>query len=200
MTVFESEISPGLWNKAYTKAALDWSSAGLSTISAEQLTNYSAGSKLLEVGCGTGHEAFALHELGFEYLGIDFAEQAIKAVEPTLVSSVQFEVQDFFRFTPSRKFDVLYDKGFFHGLAGVRRRNRFIRKAAALLRPKGIWITVCGSADDLRNDRPHGAIYLRDLIAPAEIYFEVLDVRTGDYGLENSQSDFKAWYAAFRRR
>jgi hypothetical protein len=111
-----------------------------------------------------------------------------------------FSSADFFRWSAKEAFGVIYEKGFFHGLRGVRRRNMFIRRAASLLGPKGIWLSVCGAADHRRLDFHHGAIYLRDLIGPAEIYFEVLEVVKANYGLADRHHEFGAWHAVFRRR
>ncbi|WP_242879407.1 bifunctional 2-polyprenyl-6-hydroxyphenol methylase/3-demethylubiquinol 3-O-methyltransferase UbiG [Butyrivibrio sp. INlla16] len=34
---------------------------------------FSPGSRILDIGCGLGREAFALHDLGFEVVGIDIS-------------------------------------------------------------------------------------------------------------------------------
>jgi len=165
------------------------------------LTSYAVGPRLLEIGCGDAADACRLSEIGFEYLGLDISEAAIHAAKGRCSSeSVGFECADFFRWSSAEPFDAVYDKGVFHGLAGVRRRNTFVRRVATLLRPTGIWVTVCGSADRRRKDISHGAIYLRDLIGPAEIYFEVLEVLKAPYGLADKDHEFDAWYGAFRRR
>jgi SAM-dependent methyltransferase len=138
---------------------------------------------------------------GFDYFGIDISDTAIRDAKDSYSSKpIHFARVDFFRWSIIDSFDVVYEKGVFHGLAGVRRRNAFVRRVATLLRPKGIWITVCGSADHRRKDFSHGAIYLRDLIGPAEIYFEVLEVVKAPYGLADKEHEFDAWHAAFRRR
>lgn len=165
------------------------------------LTSYSVGPRLLEIGCGAANDACQLGELGFDYLGLDISDAAVCAAKDRCRSdSVRFARVDFFRWSASDLFDVVYEKGVFHGLAGVRRRNAFVRRVAARLRPAGIWVTVCGSADHRRKDFSHGAIYLRDLVGPAEIYFEVLEVVKAPYGLSDKTHDFEAWHATFRRR
>lgn len=132
---------------------------------------------------------------------MDFSEAAIRQAASRHESPMcSFSCADFFQWTPKMPFGLIYEKGFFHGLGGVRRRNKFIRRAASFLSPNGIWLSVCGAADHRRSDFSHGAIYLRDLIGPAEIYFEVLEVVKADYGLADQHHEFGAWHAVFRRR
>jgi len=152
------------------------------------------------VGCGTGEDAVDIAAMGFEYCGLDVAEAAIlDAKTKNKSNSSQFACADFFKWQAGQSFDVIYEKGFFHGLAGLRRRSNFIRRIATQLAPDGVWISVCGAADQKHTKFPHGAIYLRDLIMPAEVYFEVLEVVKDNYGLADHEREFRAWHSVFRR-
>nr|MCR5057588.1 class I SAM-dependent methyltransferase [Clostridiales bacterium] len=42
---------------------------------------FSPGSRILDIGCGLGREAFALHDLGFEVVGIDISKEVISRVK-----------------------------------------------------------------------------------------------------------------------
>lgn len=195
------EAPAPVWNSLYQRGKIPWRSSGLSKVTRRLLKNYSGGTKLVEVGCGVGDDANEIGKLGFDYFGLDISDAAIRDAKARYISrTLHFARADFFCWSAADSFDVVYEKGIFHGLAGVRRRNTFVRRAATLLRPQGIWISVCGSADHRRKDFSHGAIYLRDLIAPAEIYFEVLEVVKAPYGLVDKEHEFDAWHAAFRRR
>jgi SAM-dependent methyltransferase len=175
METLECEAPASTWDRLYLAYKTPWRSGGLSDTTKQLLSHYSRGPRLLELGCGTGDDVAAIIEMGFDYVGLDLSETAINdAASRNRSSTGTFVCVDFFRWAADSAFDVVYDKGLFHGLAGVRRRNTFIRRAAAVLRPGGVWVSVCGSADRRRADFCHGAIYLRDLVAPTEIYFEVL--------------------------
>lgn len=198
--VCEPRVS--LWNTHYEQLNIPWRSGGVSNTVLMLLARHkSQHHKVLEVGCGSGNDASGLVGLGLEYLGLDFSEAAIhQATCQHESAACKFACADFFQWTAKEPFDIIYEKGVFHGLRGIRRRNNFIRRAASLLSPNGIWLSVCGSADHRRSDFSHGAIYLRDLIGPAEIYFEVLEVVKAEYGLADQHHEFSAWHAVFRRR
>jgi SAM-dependent methyltransferase len=194
--------APGeVWDAYYRRGAVPWRSGGLSDPAARFLSAYAPARSLLEIGCGTADDAVAIARLGFEYTGVDTSTEAIRvAAGRKNEHSFRFLSADVFKWEPRERFDVVYDKGLFHGLAGPRRRSTLVRRIARLLNPNGVWITVCGAADRRRSDFGHGAIYLRDLVLPAEIYFEVLEVLKAPYSLADKDHDFEAWHAAFRRR
>ena len=39
--------------------------------------HFPSGARILDIGCGLGREAFALHDLGFEVVGIDILHACI---------------------------------------------------------------------------------------------------------------------------
>jgi 2-polyprenyl-3-methyl-5-hydroxy-6-metoxy-1,4-benzoquinol methylase len=193
---------PSAWNQLYNRGKSPWRSGGLAAATRRLLSRYAVGRRLLEVGCGMGDDAVAIAATGFQYHGLDIAEAAIGIAKSrnSPRRAVTFTCADFFRWSDEKPFNVIYEKGFFHGLAGLRRRNAFIRHVASHLAPDGIWVSVCGSADQISQDFPHGAIYLRDLVGPAEVYFQVLEIVKSNYGLADRTKDFSAWHAAFRAR
>jgi 2-polyprenyl-3-methyl-5-hydroxy-6-metoxy-1,4-benzoquinol methylase len=200
MTSLENEARPATWDRLYEQRKTPWRSDGLSIVTSRMLASYANGRRLLEIGCGTGEDATSIVDLGFEYHGLDVSEAAISSAKDRLEGAGRaFSCSDFFSWPAGEPFDVIYDKGFFHGLAGTRRRNTFVRRVASQLVPHGLWISVCGSADQKHENYTHGAIYLRDLVGPAEVYFEVLEIVKDRYGLADQSKEFSAWHSAFRR-
>jgi SAM-dependent methyltransferase len=196
-----TEAPSSVWNIHYKRGNIPWRGGGLSQTAFRLLDSYAGGKKLLEVGCGSGEDACRIADMGFNYVGLDISSAAVELAKSQPIQNAHSFVRaDFFSWSTKAQFDVVYEKGFFHGLGGVLRRNKFVRRVAKLLSPQGIWVTVCGSADRCSPDFPHGAIYLRDLVGPAEIYFEVLEIVKSSYGLADQHRDFDAWHAVFRRR
>lgn len=196
-----TEAPADLWDSLYEQDRTPWRSAGLSDTARRLLACYAPGPKLLEVGCGVGSDAESIVAEGFQYLGLDISRSSVRQAEAAhSTQHTHFACADFFHWSADASFDVLFEKGVFHGLGGLQRRNRFVRRVARLMRPNGVWISVCGSADQRRKDSSHGAIYLRDLVSPAEVYFEVLEVVKAPYGLADKNREFDAWHTAFRLR
>jgi len=195
----EAEASD--WDAFYHGGKLPWRSSGVGRAARQFLTNSSRSGRLLEVGCGTGDDAKELIDLGFEYSGIDLSRSAItKAREGLNGTRVNLVCSDFFSWKPTKRFSVVYEKGVLHGLGGLRRRQLFARRVAAVLNEQGIWITVSGSADKYDPQFPRGAIFLTHLVEAIEPYFEILQIVKSPYGTRNPAEDFEAWYGLFRRR
>jgi cyclopropane fatty-acyl-phospholipid synthase-like methyltransferase len=195
----KNEIEAHVWDTHYKKDVVPWRSKGLSPLVAQYMQRYARGSGVLEVGCGSGEDATSFLRSDWRYCGLDISREAVRLARKKHTQGI-FLAADFFAWRSLQKFSVIYDKGVFHNLAGPKRRDAFVRKAASLLHKDGIWVTVCGSADGFDPNNPHGAIFLQHLIAPAERYFEVLEIKKALYGVADKRSRFDAWYCVFRRR
>ncbi len=188
-----------IWDSYYKQGSIPWQSVGFSKIVKKYLATYATGKSLLEIGCGSGQDAKMFLEAGFRYKGIDISKEAIRlARQHNTKNKGIFSSTDFSTWHSSKRFSVVYDKGVFHNLAGPKHRSDFVRRVASILAPGGIWITVCGSADNFDPKVPHGAIFLQHVIEPAELYFEALEVIKAPY--ESMGGNFDAWYCVFRRR
>jgi SAM-dependent methyltransferase len=195
------EASASDWDAFYGIGKSQWHSSGVGRIARLILSGSPRGSDLLEVGCGTGADAKELVRLGFDYSGIDFSDLAIgQAKEYLKGMGVTLVCADFFLWKPKRRYAVVYEKGVFHGLGGLRRRQSFARRVAMALDDDGIWITVSGTADRFDPRFPRGAIFLTHLVEAVEPYFEILKIVKGPYGVRKPVRNFNAWYGLFRRR
>jgi len=189
------------WDEHYATGRIPWRSLGLSDISRRFLREVQLKGDILEIGCGLGDDAAELIELGFRYHGIDLSRTAIaQAAERLKGSESSLIAADVLTWTPERLYAVVYEKGVFQGMGGSRRRRSLVRRVKALLPPGGIWITVCGAADDYDRRSPRGAIFLTHLVEAVERDFEILQIEKGPYGLRKPASDFLAWYGKLRRR
>jgi len=162
------------------------------------LRKHATGKKLLEIGCGEGTDAAHLQDIGFEYLGLDLYPDPLTIAKKNNKSST-FIQRDFFETTYTNDFDVVFDRGAFHNLHGVKERQLFGKRVAHTLTKEGVWLNISGAADHRRNDFKHGSVFLRDIINPIEPFLEIVDVRKGQYGLEQAR-DFVAWFVVFKSR
>ena len=163
---------------------------------------------LLEVGCGHGHNAVELAKLGYRVIATDLSKTAIdRASSLAKEHNVWLDCRVLDVFNPSllgQPIDVVYEKGVLHTFFSAASREDYINAVSQLLPEGGLWISVSGSAEntDLKDD-PDADTYPRlklfDVVARAEVWFEIVEVTQGVYGL-GDQRAFKTWNCVMRRR
>ena len=164
---------------------------GLKPWEAEAAAGFPAGARLLDIGCGTGREAFALHAMGFRVTGVDISEAAIEMARRNVPGAV-FHVTDGENLPfEDAAFDVAIVWAQTFGLVhGEEARRRFLGECGRVLRPGG---TLSFSAHDREFQQVHFAEYLRGSrfypFADSEIHYD-------SYMIEELRS--KAERAGFR--
>jgi ubiquinone/menaquinone biosynthesis C-methylase UbiE len=100
------------------------------------------GAKLIDLGCGNGHNAFQFAQLGFQVTGVDIAPTAIGiatrlAAEKKL--QIDFRVADVLRLADwaDDSFDLADDIGCLHMLVRTEHRQRYLKSVRRILRPGG---------------------------------------------------------------
>jgi len=175
---------PGAFQKAK-----DWFSGGaaleemqahsrLKLWESEAAAEFPAGAKLLDIGCGTGREAFALHAMGFRVTGADISERVIKAARGMAATQgigVDFLVADGESLPfEDNTFDVIViwaqTFGLFHG---EEKQRDILARCGRVLKPGGL---LSFSAHDREYQRVHFAQYLRGRrfypFAETDLYYE----------------------------
>lgn len=128
--------------------------------------------KALDLGCGAGHYAIALAELGFRMTGIDFSETAIdmarenarkRGVECRFITADVLddlkEVDDTFDFT--------YDWELLHHIF-PEDRETYVHNVSRLLNPGGRYLSVCFSEE---SDQFGGKGKIRETLLGTVLYF-----------------------------
>jgi SAM-dependent methyltransferase len=101
---------------------------------------------VLDLGCGSGDLAIYLAKSGYQVLGIDFVESAIKNAQDKVAAlfngtalPVRFQVADALK--PSllqEKFGAVFDSGFYH-LFNPGQCEQLIDEVASILKPHGCY-------------------------------------------------------------
>lgn len=101
---------------------------------------------VLDLGCGSGDLAIYLAKLGYQVVGVDFVESAVRNAQDKVASlangtalSVSFQVADALK--PSllqKKFGAVFDSGFYH-LFNPGQCEQLIDEVASILKPYGCY-------------------------------------------------------------
>ncbi|MCH5278233.1 MAG: class I SAM-dependent methyltransferase [Christensenellaceae bacterium] len=128
---------------------LQWFSESPSPIVAETIRTFSISpqSKLLEIGCGEGRDAYSLLRQGFDLLATDVSAEAIAFCRRKFPDfAAHFQVTDCIAGTLGRTFDFLYAVAVLHMLVLDDDRNAFYRFIRVHLAPTGIAL-ICTMGD-----------------------------------------------------
>ena len=127
---------PQHWETLYREGRMPWDAGGVPAELAAYLSRRPNEGRALVPGCGSGYEAVALADAGFDALAIDFSAAAVaRAREITADSRARVEVCDFFELGDV-DFNLLYERAFLCALPPTRRTD-WAHACARLLRAGG---------------------------------------------------------------
>lgn len=147
---------------------LQWFSDEPSRIVMETIRDFSVSpqSRLLEVGCGEGRDAYPLLLQGFDLLATDISPEAIAFCRrkfPEFASC--FKVEDCVTGSLGKRFDFIYAVAVLHMLVSDDDRNAFYRFIRAHLAPDGIaLICTMGDGDFERRSDINTAFDLQERV------------------------------------
>lgn len=179
-----SRRTPEHWQQRYVSGDLPWDTG---TVACELrwvigMVSLQVGSRVLEIGCGTGTDACWLARCGFETIGVDVAAKAVvlaraKAAGLSNVRFLQGNILDGLPVEPE-SFPLVYDRGCFHSV-DAQERSTFAMRISQLLYPGGRWLTICGNADERRGEGEHGPPQLTagQIIEAVEPYLSIISLQ-----------------------
>jgi SAM-dependent methyltransferase len=113
--------------------------------------------KFLDLGTGPATQAIWLAKRGFNVIGSDLSETAIKRANSVYANekNIDFVVDDILNSKlKANEFDYIFDRGCFHVLLPVD-RQRYITKIKQILRNNGILFLKCFSDKERRREGPY---------------------------------------------
>ena len=128
---------------------LQWFSESPSAIVAETIRFFSISlqSKVLEIGCGEGRDAYSLLKQGFDLLATDVSQEAIAFCQKKFSDFAEhFQILDCVSDNLNNKFDFIYAIAVIHMLVSDRDRNAFYRFIREHITPDGIAL-ICTMGD-----------------------------------------------------
>ncbi|HEY6212324.1 MAG TPA: class I SAM-dependent methyltransferase [Vicinamibacterales bacterium] len=158
-----------------------------------------AGTRTLEIGCGTGTNALYLADHGFNVLGVDISSRAVEIARGRANGRCRFEAVDFLKQPPAGPpFQFIFDRGCFHTFDEDAERARFAQNVAAALVEGGLWLSLIGSTEGEPREAGPPRRNAREIMAAIEPAMEILQFRSGEFGVYGQQ--MKAWICLSRKR
>jgi SAM-dependent methyltransferase len=160
------------------------------------------GRTVLEIGCGTGTNAIELARRGFEVTAVDIVEQAIEAARDKARMAgvkVNFRVGDVMNSHLAGPYDILFDRGVYHGLR-MDNLDGFQAFLKRVTRSGSWWLSLAGNANEKRNGEGPPVIHEHEIRAELEPLFDIVELR--EFRFITSQPDFRplAWSILMRRK
>ncbi len=167
------------WNERYVNGDLPWDT-GCPDIYLVQMVSLwpLCRGRVLDVGCGTGTNSIWLARQGFEVVGLDISAEAIgiasrRAEEQGV--SCRFVNEDFLHFdVGDGEYIFLFDRGCFHSIPTEKGRRSFVARAAQVLSPCGLWLSMIGNNDDPLSDQGPPKLSALEIATFMEPLFEIL--------------------------
>ena len=162
--------SPTHWDQRYLSGDAPWNSGMVSrelvrVLREERITRCRA----FELGCGTGTNAVALAQQGFEVSAADFSPVAIERARTLAVEAgvaVRFAAADLCRWADlraalgtegaaacERRYSFLFDRGCYHCARRVNLAG-FLETVDWLAAPDARLLVLCGNANEQKEHGP----------------------------------------------
>lgn len=128
-----------------------------------------ANPRILDLGCGPGHESMRLASAGAEVLGIDFSPECIRVARERC-QKCSFEVMDFFNLGCGiGEFDGIFASGSLihieHAQIGI-----VIKNAADILRANGCFLMIVQDGEGIKEKWSNFEVHGRNIRRPVYCY------------------------------
>jgi len=196
------------WEQRYRSGQTPWDRPAADPNLARLLERFPLppASEVFEAGCGTGTNAIWLATQGYRVTAIDIAPSAIARARAKAMRAgvrVDWHVADLLDLPAElldqwqQKFAMFFDRGCFHAVPADQ-RGRFVRVAATLLKPAGLWLSMIGNADD---DQPGGPPRLSasEVVHAVEPAFEILLLEAARTPRAEGRTSPLMWLLAARK-
>lgn len=196
------------WNAHYASDNLPWDTGEPDPLLVEAIqAGLVPAGRALEIGCGTGTNAVWLAAHGFDVVATDIADLAIQRAKAR-AGSVQpaprcrFEVADFLNDAlPAPGFQLVFDRGCFHGFSEPAEQAAFASRVASVLAPDGAWLSLIGSTEGPAREGGPPRRSARELASAVEPALRLVTLRGVQFGdLPGEAATHHAWLLVAKRR
>lgn len=188
------------WDNLYIKKGYKtrWSTTNIQPCLVEYFTHNNP-TQAIDIGCGDGFQANYISKF-CNVDGLELSNEAVKlgkAKYPT----VNFIYKDILEYTTDKKYDFIFDRGFFHTANKYSYTpEQFVKKIYQLITDDGTWLSIIGSADRAPEDPDTGPPRwtAQQIVSAVEPYFKI-EVLKRTY-LETDSIQKTAWSLTAKKR
>ena len=161
------------------------------------------GSRILEIGCGTGDNAIFMASIGLKVTATEIVPMALqkakeKAAKKAL--NVNFLLRDIMeKDIPGNPFDMAFDRGCFHHFDSLQKRRDFAQRISYHLKEEGPWLSLIGNADDTRPGKGPPRLKASEVVEAVEPFFEILLLKSS-YFDSNQAPPPRCWILIAKKR
>ena len=193
------------WNERYVSGDLPWDTGSPDTYLVEMVSRWPmCRGRVLDVGCGTGTNSIWLARQGFEVIGLDISGEAIGIARRRAEGqgvSCRFVREDFLHFDAGGgEYIFLFDRGCFHSIPTEKGRRSFASRAAQLLSPHGLWLSMIGNSDDPMPDQGPPKLSALEIATFMEPLFEILHLSSCMIESRGGDEPPRFWQCLLKKR
>jgi len=198
----KSPVAGREFEKSYETGDTPWDSGVPSAELARALdAGLLPGKTVLEIGCGTGTNAIALARRGYRVTAVDLVDLAVRRAREKARNAgvdIDFRVGDATRVDLGGLYDVLFDRGVYHG---IRTSNLpgFLTMLARVTRKGTRWLCLAGNAKEPMVNGPP-VVSEDEFRTELEPLFKILEVHEFRFTLDREDSRPLAWSILMERR
>ncbi len=192
------------WNDRYVNQDLPWDSGFPAPELVNTVESLNLSGSVLELGCGTGTNAIWLSQNGFDVTAGDISPDAIemakrKATKENLDGKIDFKVLNVLNMGQlnTKNFNFVFDRGCFHSIEDEK-RNVFVEVIYENLKSEGLWLSLCGNADDPRHEEGPPKLTANEIVEVVEPRFEIHHIKSIRF--RDQEDGHRAWSCLFKRR
>jgi len=156
--------------------------------------------KVLELGCGLGHDLKFFYEKGFDVTGMDVSPTSIDLCKKNNKDSqIKYVVGDIDTDIPNERYNLIYDRGCLHGNPDLM--FTFFPKVYNALDYGGKIIIISSNTNgaDTKTASPP-KLNIKDLINLSDPFFKVLLIKEDIFKLANGYEDVLGYTIVLEKR
>jgi SAM-dependent methyltransferase len=160
------------------------------------------GKTVLEIGCGTGTNAIEFARRAYDVVAVDFVQQAVDAAKRKANAAkarVAFKRADVLKDDLGGPYDVLFDRGVYHGLrlANLRRFQEVLEKVT---RRGTRWFTLAGNAKEESKGMGPPRVHEHEFRAELGGLFDFISIREFRFGTDKDEFRPLGWAVLMQRK